>query len=225
MKRSILGKCLGICLVASLFSVSVEAAQINTIVDTGSGMFAEPEKIYSEIDETIKGWFFPSSEEKKKLTFTQRQVLNNGKSHILVPVSDSDAIVQIYREEKGTAMSSDQMVTGMQARNMIITKADLAKLSKDLKADYILYFRVTNTVPTISVGFFSAGQKTNVTTDFRVWDAAQQNYVFVKRYVTTGSSSSFYAGVGSASNAVKDGLEKALKQIDKDKSQIIEVVK
>ena len=39
------------------------------------------------------------------------------------------------------------------------------------------------------------------------------NYVFVKRYVTTGSSSSFYAGIGSASNAVKDGLEKALKQI------------
>ncbi len=162
---------------------------------------------------------------RKKLTFTQRHALNNGKSNILVPISDSDAIVQIYREEKGAAMSSDQMVTGTQTRNMIITKYDLAKLSKELKADYILYFRVTNTVPTVSVGFFSAGQKTNVTTDFRVWDAAQQNYVFVKRYVTTGSSSSFYAGVGSSSNAVKDGLEKALKQIDKDKSQIIEVVK
>ncbi len=60
---------MGICLVASLFSVSVEAAQINTIVDTGSGMFAEPEKKYFEIDETIKGWFFPSSEEKKKINF------------------------------------------------------------------------------------------------------------------------------------------------------------
>ncbi len=47
----------------------------------------------------------------------------------------------------------------------------------------------------------------------------------MKRYVTTGSSSSFYAGIGSASNAVKDGLEKALKQIDNDKSQIIAVVK
>ena len=225
MKKSILGKCLGICLAASLFSVSVEAAQINTIVDTGSGMFAEPEKIYSEIDETIKGWFFPSSEETKKLTFTQRQALNNGKSHILVPISDSDAIVQIYREEKGAAMSSDQMVTGTQARDMTITKDDLSKLSQELKADYIMYFRVTNTVPTVSIGFMSAGQKTNVTTDFRVWDNAQKNYVFVKRYVTTGSSSSFYVGLGSSSNAVKDGLEKALKQIDKDKSQIVKVIK
>ena len=60
MKKSILGKCLGVCLAASLFSVSAEAAQINTIVHTGSGMFAEPEKIYSEIDGTLKEWFFPS---------------------------------------------------------------------------------------------------------------------------------------------------------------------
>lgn len=62
-------------------------------------------------------------------------------------------------------------------------------------------------------------------TDFRVWDAKKGNYVFVKRYVTTGASNSFYLGTGSASNAVKDGLQKALKQIDKDKDKIIAVVK
>lgn len=38
-----------------LLSASAEAAQINTIIDTGSGMFAEPEKVYEEIDTTIKG--------------------------------------------------------------------------------------------------------------------------------------------------------------------------
>lgn len=218
-------KILGFMLAATMFATSAEAAQINTIVDTGSGMFAEPEKIYNEIDETLKSWFLPSEKEMKEMTFSQRMALKKGEQHVLVPISESDAIVQIYREEKGAAVSTDQMVTGMQARDITITKEDLANLSAELGSDYIMYFRVTNTVPTVSVGFMSAGQKTNVTTDFRVWDAKQQKYVFVKRYVTTGSSSSFYAGVGSASNAVKDGLEKALKQINKDKAKIIEVVK
>lgn len=225
MKKAVMMKFLGLYLAASMYATSAEAAQINTIIDTGSGMFAEPEKIYTEIDETIKGWFFPSDEAMKEMTFSERLALKQQEQHVLVPTSESDAIVQIYREEKGSAVNADEMVTGTQARDITMTKADFANLSKELGADYIMYFRVTNTVPTISVGFMSAGQKTNVTTDFRVWDAKKGNYVFVKRYVTTGSSSSFYAGVGSASNAVKDGLEKALKQIDKDKSKIIEVVK
>ena len=71
----------------------------------------------------------------------------------------------------------------------------------------------------------SAGQKTNVTTDFRIWDAKQEKYVFIKRYQTTGKSSSFYLGMGSASHAVQKGLDKALEQITKDKDKILEVVK
>ena len=225
MKKTFIVKCLGILLAANLFTASAEAAQINTIVDTGSGMFAEPGKVYAKIDSTLKSWFFPSEEDQKKMTFSQKQALKNGEKHVLVPIEDSDAIVQIYREEKGAAVNSDEMVTGTQARDLAITRDDLGKLSKELGADYIMYFRVTNTVPTVSVGFLSAGQKTNVTTDFRVWDAKKGNYVFVKRYVTTGASNSFYLGMGSASNAVKDGLQKALKQIDKDKDKIIAVVK
>ena len=46
----------------------------------------------------------------------------------------------------------------------------------------------------------------------------------MKRYQTTGSSSSFYMGMGSASNAVKNGLEKALKQISADKAKIVAAV-
>ena len=188
-------------------------------------MFAEPEKVYKEIDGTLKNWFFPSEKEREKMTFSQKHTLKSGEQIVLVPISDSDGIVQVYREEKGAAVSSDEMITGTNARNIAITKEDLTKLSKELGSDYIMYFRVTNTVPTVSVGFLSAGQKTNVTTDFRVWDARKESYVFVKRYVTTGSSSSFYLGAGSASNAVEDGLRKALKQIDKDKDKIIAVVK
>lgn len=189
-----------------MMTASAEAAQINTIIDTGSGMFAEPEKVYTEIDNAVKGWFPAKS------------------GHTFVPTSDSDAIVQIYREEKGSTINSDEMVAGTQARDVSMTKDDLAHLSNELGSDYIIYFRVTNTVPTFTTGFMSAGQKTNVTTDFRIWDVKGAKYAFVKRYQTTGSSSSFYMGAGSASNAVKNGLEKALKQISADKAKIVAAV-
>ncbi len=226
MKKSFLAKCLGVCLAASLYAMSAEAAQINTIVDTGSGMFAEPEKIYAEVDETINSWFNPTEKEFKKMTAAeQAAVLEQSGKHTLIPVGDSDAIVQIYREEKGVTVNEDSSGnSGTSIRELAMTKEDLSNLSQELGADYIMYFRVTNTVPTTSVGFMSAGQKTNVTTDFRIWNAKAGNYAFVKRYVTTGSSNSFYLGAGSASHAVKAGLEKALKQISKDKEQILATI-
>lgn len=220
MRKKCLAQILGLLLTLNVAS-GAEAAQINTIIDTGSGMFAEPEKVYKEIDETINSWFNLSAEEMKKLTFKERMALKSNGEHTLVPAADSDAIVQIYREEKGIAVSSDQMVTGMQVRDTTMTKEDMANLCTELGADYIIYFRVTNTMPTMTSGFMSIGMKTNVTTDFRVWSAKEARYTYAKRYITTGSSSSFYMGVGSASNAVKDGLEKALEQIDEDKAAIV----
>lgn len=39
-----LKRIVGLAVLSCLLSVTAEAAQINTIIDTGSGMFAEPEK-------------------------------------------------------------------------------------------------------------------------------------------------------------------------------------
>ena len=89
-----LKKYLAMAALVCMMSVSAEAAQINTVIDTGSGMFAEPEKVYSEIDNAVKGWFPAKA------------------GHTFVPASDSDAIVQIYREEKGSTVNSDTMIAG-----------------------------------------------------------------------------------------------------------------
>lgn len=64
-----------------------------------------------------------------------------------------------------------------------------------------------------------------MTTDFRIWDAKQAKYVFIKRYQTTGSSKSIYVGMGSTSHAIEKGLKKALDKIGNDKAQIVAVVK
>ena len=208
-----------------LCSISVYATQINTIIDTGSGMWAEPEKVYSEIDDSVKCWFGLSNKEKGELNFKEKLALENKRNLTFIPTGDSDAAVQVYREERGRAVASDGMVTGLVEKDMSLDREDLRILSKELGADYIFYFRIINSQPTYSVGFFSAGQKVNVITDFRIWDARQEKYVFIKRYQTTGSSKSFYVGIGSTSHAIEKGLHKALEKIEDDKDQIIAVVK
>ena len=219
MKKAVIAKCLGVLLAVNILACSAEAARINTVIDTTSGMYGDPESVYNEIDYTVKSWFFPSEEEMKKMTFSQRTALENGNQHVLVPFSESDAIVQIYREEKaaaiirGQAVSDLQPFTGMQVLDTTINKEDLVKLSPRLGADYILYFKVTNNVP----AYISDSQKVNVTTDFRVWDAKIGDYVFAKRYVTAGFARTRHYGLGSPSDAIRSGLIQALDQIDKDK--------
>lgn len=223
MWKKRIGKIFGSALAIGMIAVSAEAAQINVIVDTQSGMFSEPEKVYGQVDNAVKGWFSPTEEELKHMTFSERQALKNG-DYTLIPIAESDAIVQIYREEKGSAVNIDGAVA-MQGREMSMTKEDLAELSKELGADYILYFRVTNSMPDYNIGLFGGSQKVNVITDFRVWDTKQGKYTLVKRYQTKGSSSSAYVGTGSTSRAIEKGLTKALEQIEQEKQAVLEVVK
>lgn len=210
---------------ACMYSISVYATQINTIIDTGSGMWSEPEKVYSEVDNRIKNWFGVSDKEKRELNFKERLALENKNNLIFIPTDDSDAVVQIYREERDRTVASDGMITGMIERDISLNKEDLKVLSKELKSDYIFYFRITNSLPTYSKDFFSNIQKVNMITDFRIWDVKQEKYVFLKRYQTTGSSKSFDFGYGSTEHAIKKGLKKAFEKIEKDKEQIIAVVK
>lgn len=210
---------------AALMALNAYAAQINTIIDTGSGMWSEPEKVYGEVDESVKSWFGVSTKNKEEMNFKERLALQNKSQWTFVPTADSDAVVQLYREERGRAVAEDGMVSGMVDRDLALNKDDLAALTKELGADYIFYFRITNSVPTYNYGFLTAGQKVNVITDFRIWDGKQGKYVFVKRYQTTGFSKSFYIGTGSTSHAIEKGLQKALEKIEKEKSEILAVVK
>ena len=226
MKTFSMPRFMGTLFFASMLTLSAEAAQINTIIDTGSGMFGEPEKVYEEIDASIQSWFYPNKEERSKLTFSQRKALGDPSQLVFIPIAESDGLVQIYREERGAAASTDATITAGQVRDTTLTREDMVNLCHELGADYILYFRVNNSIPKASVGFMSAGQKTNVTTDFRIWNAKQGKYVFVKRYLTTGASNTIYArGMGSSSHAVRNGLNKALKEIDKDKDKFVPLVK
>lgn len=84
----------------------------------------------------------------------------------------------------------------------------------------MIYIRVSSTAPEISTGFFSASQKVNVTMDFRIWSDSAKDFSYMKRTTSTGSSTAIYAGIGSATKALEDGLKKGLTEIEKDKVKI-----
>ena len=76
-------------------------------------------------------------------------------------------------------------------------------------------------MPRFSGGFMSASQKVNVTLDFRIWSDKKADFVYTKRAMTTGTSTTVYVGgMGSSSHAIEKGLKKGLKEIEKDSVKI-----
>ena len=177
--------------------------KISVILDTPAASFAEPEKIYKTVDTSLKKIF---SEDSK---------------YQLQPLGDTDAYVQLYREEKEQATTVDNgIVTTNGERDLSLHKDDLINISEHFGSDYMIYIRVTNSIPKFTGGFFTAGQKVNVILDFRVWSSIKNDFVYLKRHMTTGSSTSIYIGMGSSSRAIDRGLKKGLKEIEKDAQQI-----
>jgi hypothetical protein len=194
--------CLCVVRAEAVEQTTTEPIEIAVVLDTPSGFAAEPEKVYTAVEESL------------------RVIFPNKSLYKIQPISDNDAYVQMYREENDLAVANDSgQVTANGARSMMMKKTDMAKLNEHFKADYITYIRVTSSVPQITVGFWSAGQKVNVTTDFRVWSKKTGEYIYMKRAMTSGSSSSMY-GVGHTGRAVDKGLRKAFAEIEKDSSNI-----
>ena len=181
----------------------VQATQVAVLLDTPSGYFAEPEKVYESIQNTLNNIFKGSSLYKVQ------------------PLGETDAYLQIYREEHDLANNMENGYMTVAGRDLSLKKENVNELCKSLGADYVIYTRVTNSMPRYTGGFWSAGQKVNVVLDFRVWSNKKEDYVYTKRTTTTGSSSTFYVGgVGSSSHAVEDGLKKGLQEVEKDATKI-----
>ena len=199
-------------LIMMIFSVSHQAyaldldgekSTVAVVLDTPGGMFSEPEKVYTMVQESLDNIFKGAAQYK------------------ILPLGETDSYVQIYREENDLTLNMDTAVTGVTQRDLSLKKDDINKICKHFEADYVIYTRVTSTAPRVSIGFMSAGQKVNVTLDFRVWSDKKADFVYMKRTMTTGSSKTIYAGgMGSSSHAVEKGLKKGLEEIEKDSLKI-----
>lgn len=177
------------------------AATVAIALDTPAGMFSEPEKVNESLQATLDKIFAGNS----NLTF--------------LPIEDATGYLRIYREEhdliEETYSDSDFV------RMKTLKKEDYYNVCKYFNADYLIYVNVTNSIPKSSGGLLTSGQSVNVTTDFRVWSNAKNDFAFMKRLSAKGSSNTIYAGgSGSSSRAVEKGLKKCLSLIEKEGAKI-----
>ena len=177
--------------------------KVAVLLDAPTGMFSEPEKVYKNFQKTLED-------------------ILKGSSHFdIIPITETDAYLQIYREENDliSEMSSEGFYN-----EKPLKKDDINNICQYFNSDYLIYARVSSTVPTVSSGFFSASQNVNVTLDFRVWSNNKQDFSYMKRTTNKGTSTAIYAGIGSASKALEDGLKKGLKEVNKDNKKVREAL-
>lgn len=170
------------------------------ILDAPTGMFSDPEKVYTAVQTTLTNIIGTSSDYK------------------ILPIEDTASYVQIYREENNL---TDAVTTEGVAVESFFKKEDINKICQHFGSDYVIYTRVSNTAPTVSAGLFSVSQNVNVIMDFRVWSNDKKDFTYMKRTTTKGTSTAIYAGIGSASRAVDKGLKKGLQEVEKDKVKIL----
>ncbi len=171
------------------------------IFDAPTGTFSEPEKVYRLVQDTLGNILADSATDYE----------------ILSP-ADTENYVQIYREE-------NDLITSIGAEEGERVEAyfkmeDIDNICTHFGGDYLIYTRVTNTVPKVSVGIFSASQITNVVTDFRVWSNSKKDFAYMKRVTATGKSTAIYTGIGSSARALEKGLKKSLLEIERDADKI-----
>ncbi|MBO4401883.1 MAG: hypothetical protein J5809_08575 [Selenomonadaceae bacterium] len=186
--------CMAVMLLFIANSSAAAETKIAVVLDAPTGMFSEPEKVYSIVQQTL-------------------DKILKGADYEILPVSDTADYVQIYREEND--LTSAVTPEGIAVENFL-KKEDINKIGKHFGADYVIYTRVSSTAPKVSTGLFTASQKVNVILDFRVWSDSKQDFNYTKRATTTGSSTAIYAGIGSASRALEKGLKKGLQEVEKD---------
>ena len=182
--------------------ISNKIINVALILDTSGGKFSEPEKVYQTFQNSIDKIF------KKEPQFN------------IIPIDETDPYIQIYREENNLMIGVDDDYTQTNNKDLSLKKKDIEAIGKYFKADYIVYARVTTTEPRFADGVFSVSKKINITLDFRIWSDKKADFVYARRAMKTGSSTSIYLGAGSASHAVERGLKKCLQDIEKNSDKI-----
>lgn len=184
------------------------ATAVSVVLDTPAGNFNEPEKVYETTQASLD------------------VIFKNNPQFEVMDVSECDAYVQIFREENGLAATTDDTYLPDAKRDLTFKKEQVATMCNHFNTDYLVYIRVSTTAPRSTGGVFTSGKKINVITDFRIWSRAKNDFVYLKRATTTGSSNTvnigmFGRGSGSAEHAVEKGLKKCMQDIEKDKNKII----
>lgn len=178
------------------------AAEVVIVLDAPIGTYSEPESVYQMVEESLK------------------DILGEYRSYEIVPPSETENYVRLYREEHDLIFS-----TGAEEgkeTEYYLKKADFDNICKHFKGKHLIYIRFTNTVPRYVVGYnlLYTSQKTNVVMDFRIWSNRKKDFTYMKRLTAKGSSTTVLDFFPSTARSLRKGLRKVLQEIENDEAEI-----
>lgn len=133
----------------------------------------------------------------------------------VLPFDQTTMAVRTYKEDN--RMIQNQYVSTP------LNRADIQKIGKELKCDYVLFLKVDNNPPRVGAGLFSISFKTTVTVDARLLNIETMQYLMSKAIVKDGSSTAIYMGVPSFERAYADALTKALDEFQIPNTMLLEM--
>ena len=178
------------------------AAAIVIVLDVPTGRFSEPESVYRMVEKSME------------------DVLGEYKSYEIIPPSETENYVRLYREEHDLIFSTGAEEDKVTER--YFKKADIDNICKHFRGKHLIYTRLTNTKPRLALGFglLYASQKTNVVMDYRIWSNRKKDFTYMKRLTAKGTSTSILDYSPSTAKSLRDGLKKALQEITDDEIKI-----
>ena len=187
-----------------LFVVSSRAcaAEVVIVLDAPIGTFSEPEKVHELIENSLEN------------------ILGDYRSYEIVPPSETENYVQLYREEHDMIFS-----TGAEENKQTeyyLKKADVDNICTHFRGKHLIYIRFTSTAPryVIGHGLLYTSQKTNAVMDFRVWSSRKKDFTYMRRLTAKGSSTAVLDVFPSTSRSLQKGLKKILREIEDDEIKI-----
>ena len=126
----------------------------------------------------------------------------------ILPYDTTEMAARTYRED-------NRMIVN-QYYSQPLNRADITKISKELKCDYALFIKIEAGPPRAKIGFLSSSFETTVTCDIRLLNVSTGKYVISKQIVKDGTSNGVYMFTPSFDVAYNEALEKALTEINFD---------
>ena len=104
---------------AAVNSVSAADGKVLVLFDVPTGKFTKPETVHDTIEATLKN------------------IVKDAPQYKLVPMSETENYVQIYREDNGLSQTLGLDGTDARTIEKQFQKEDIAKLCKHFDCDYV----------------------------------------------------------------------------------------
>lgn len=160
---------------------------------------------------------FCNDENVHELIDGKTAVLFSKERFDVMSTKDSVAATDAYRKTNNMA---DMINEGRGGYTKPMRMDNVIGLGKQMGADYVLFFKLSNDAPKMGGNFLGATVKANIICEIRVLNVAKGMYSVNKQIVEKGKSTAIYQGIPSFNHAYFYAFQKAINMLTIDTSTL-----